>query len=130
MNGPNKLVLRNTRLESIAMDKHSCLLVPFISYKENEVLWAQSHGSVFTTLHLFIAYKCAPKARAYTVPWSVIFKLSCFVFYYHLFDEMTTECGTVEIQNNKTKNEINWTSWCNLESFIVTLAFWVKLFVV
>jgi hypothetical protein len=30
-------VLRNTRLERLAMDRHSSLLSPFISYKENKV---------------------------------------------------------------------------------------------
>jgi hypothetical protein len=35
MNGPNKLVLRYTGLERLAMDKLSKLLGRFISYEEN-----------------------------------------------------------------------------------------------
>ncbi len=35
-NGPNKLPLHYTWLESLATDKHSRLLGPFVSYKENK----------------------------------------------------------------------------------------------
>jgi hypothetical protein len=41
MNVPNMLVSHYTRLERLARDKHSCLLGPFVSYKENEVLQVQ-----------------------------------------------------------------------------------------
>jgi hypothetical protein len=38
INPPNKQVLHNPRLKSLASDKNSGLLGPFIRYKENEVL--------------------------------------------------------------------------------------------
>ncbi len=34
-------VLHYTRPEKLDKDKHSCLLGPFVSYEENEVLWIQ-----------------------------------------------------------------------------------------
>jgi hypothetical protein len=37
-NGFNRLVVHYIRLERLARDKHSSLLVPFISYEENKVL--------------------------------------------------------------------------------------------
>jgi len=38
MNGPNKLVLRYTGPGSLARDKHSSLLGPYVSFEENKVL--------------------------------------------------------------------------------------------
>jgi hypothetical protein len=35
-------VLHYTRLERLAADKHSSLLSPFVSYKENKVFWIGS----------------------------------------------------------------------------------------
>ncbi len=39
MKGPYKLELQYTTQERLGTYKHSCLLGPFISYKENKVLW-------------------------------------------------------------------------------------------
>ncbi len=43
-NGPNKKVLHYTRLKSLARDKHSSLLGPFVSYEENKEfkIWLQN----------------------------------------------------------------------------------------
>ncbi len=43
-NGPNKKVLQYTRLKSLASDKHSSLLRPFVIYEENKELqiWPQN----------------------------------------------------------------------------------------
>ncbi len=38
MNRHNKVALHYTRLERLASDKHSSLLGPLVSYKENEVV--------------------------------------------------------------------------------------------
>jgi hypothetical protein len=38
MNGFNKLVLNDTRIERLASEKQTSLLDPFVSYEENEVL--------------------------------------------------------------------------------------------
>ncbi len=45
MNGPNKLegYIYN-RQETLAKDKKLYILDPFVSHKENEVLWFQSLG--------------------------------------------------------------------------------------
>ncbi len=41
MIGPNKLVLHCNLQEKLACDKDSSLFVPFVNYKENEVLQIQ-----------------------------------------------------------------------------------------
>ncbi len=42
---------------------HSSLLGPFVSYKENEVLWIQPQVTVFTTLYFLLNLEWAQKAR-------------------------------------------------------------------
>jgi hypothetical protein len=53
-------VLHNTRLEILAKDKHSSLLEPFVSYKENENM---DPGVILTTLHFLYNLQIGPKAR-------------------------------------------------------------------
>ncbi len=39
-------MLHYTKLEKLAKEKYSSLLVPFVSYEENEVLWLRLHASI------------------------------------------------------------------------------------
>ncbi len=53
MNWPNKLVLLNTRLERFANDKHSNLMVQFVSYEVKEILWIPPVERIFNTSFCF-----------------------------------------------------------------------------
>jgi hypothetical protein len=44
MEVPNKMVLHYTKLQRLARNKHTSLLGPIVSYKENELLWGGSLG--------------------------------------------------------------------------------------
>ncbi len=56
-------VLHYIKVERLATDKYTTLLDPFISYKENEVLWIRPQGLYSQPFILFLIYKWDPKAR-------------------------------------------------------------------
>jgi len=58
MNGPNKLegYIYN-RLETLVKDKKLYILDPFVSHKENEVLWLQSLGPFWQHFIFFATYE-------------------------------------------------------------------------
>jgi hypothetical protein len=66
MNRPNKLecyiALGSKNLDR---DIHSSLLGPFISYKENEVLWIWRREQFI----FFVTYRCAQQARMLNNAW-------------------------------------------------------------
>jgi hypothetical protein len=64
MNGPNKQ-LYFTRLERLSNDEHSSLLVAFISYEENDVLWIQPLGLYSRHFIFFLTYEWAQYARVF-----------------------------------------------------------------
>ncbi len=44
----------HTRAERLVSEKHSSLLSPFVSYKENEVLWIQTQGLYLQNFIFFV----------------------------------------------------------------------------
>jgi len=65
-----------TRSERFDRDKHSNLLSPFVTYKDDELLLIQFHGLYSQYLIFFVTYKCAQEARAFVsgklFQWSVM----------------------------------------------------------
>jgi hypothetical protein len=59
----SKLVLLYIRLERLAMDKDSSLLGPFVSYRENYVLWIQLLGLYLQHFIFFLTYEWAEYTR-------------------------------------------------------------------
>jgi hypothetical protein len=55
-------------METLASDKHSSLLDPFLSYEEMEVLWIRLQGPYPQQSIFFITYEFAYKAVVFS-PW-------------------------------------------------------------
>jgi hypothetical protein len=70
MNGPFKLVLYYTRLENLAIDKHSSFLGPFVNYKEsvvNTTLEPMGKLSRVVIIYFFYLFLSSNAAWAWTV---------------------------------------------------------------